>query len=820
MNPLPTAACPGPAQNPPPDRPFNAPRPAIHVPGGRVLAFLFGVLLPAAALGIELSTGMAEGIVNPIPTLGHAIAVGLVPCAHLLSLLALGRARRRPPLRLAASLNAAALAIGLVYAVLFAPITPFALVGILAFGFGLLPLSPLTSVIAALCLRSALRRAAGAQPLRARDFWPAFSAALLALAALQAPSSLTEAAVHRLAQGDSAALRRLRLLAPLGGEHRLLRGAYSLPPDALTWAAFDRRGSGSDDEEPYRLAYYRVTGRPFNSVPAPRLRGIGLRDRSDTDDTRDWTWDDSLGTQQVGRRLRALHLAESRLDARLENAPALGYVEWTLVFRNDHAFDQREARALIQLPPGAAVSRLTLWVRGEEREAAWGGPAQVVQAYRSVAVVQRRDPVLVTAQGPDRVLMQCFPIEPRGGLMKVRLGITLPLSLLERQRAHLLLPRFIEQNFSAPDSFSHQLRVEADAALDATLGALRTEASRPGRAVLHGALSPADLATGIAPLSIARPHASASTWTPALPDPARIVTQTFRRQPPSPGPVILVVSGSADLAPAATALHRALRDASVTPFTALYHAGDEVRQSSASLDPRAQARWLADRDFVGGQDDTPALLAALDDLTARGGGTLVWLHAGQPLAWHDSAALEQSLTRRSRLARIVSMPAVAAPNLLLEKVAAHAPLATFPRVAGLPDDLARLLRELHDGRLVAERTAHPASDFAPTGKRVSDHLSRLWARDEVHRLLATGDSQARDTAQRLALATQIVTPVSGAVVLETDAQYTANDLAPSDAKNSPVVPEPATYGLFMSGTLMLWAVCRRRRLRVSHPAAA
>lgn len=103
----------------------------------------------------------------------------------------------------------------------------------------------------------------------------------------------------------------------------------------------------------------------------------------------------------------------SRQDGVVYPEAALAYLEWTLEFRNDSIL-QREARAQIALPPGAVVSRLTLWIDGEEREAAFGGRSQVKTAYKET-VQQRRDPVLVTTCGPDRVLVQCFPVPPGGG---------------------------------------------------------------------------------------------------------------------------------------------------------------------------------------------------------------------------------------------------------------------------------------------------------------------------------------------------------------------------------------------------------------------
>ena len=83
-----------------------------------------------------------------------------------------------------------------------------------------------------------------------------------------------------------------------------------------------------------------------------------------------------------------------------------------------------EARLQLALPPGGVVSRATLWVNGEEREAAYGGRGEVRAAYQRVAVQQRRDPLLVTTKGADRVLAQAFPVPRNGGTIKFKIGIT------------------------------------------------------------------------------------------------------------------------------------------------------------------------------------------------------------------------------------------------------------------------------------------------------------------------------------------------------------------------------------------------------------
>src|SRR6185369_17616494 len=145
-----------------------------------------------------------------------------------------------------------------------------------------------------------------------------------------------------------------------------------------------------------RQIYFRVTGRPFNSVPPPALyTRLGRWNAMEEE----FSWDEAVGGEAVAGRVKGLSLQSSRMDAVAEPDSATVYCEWTLEFKNVSSLD-REARAQISLPPGGVVSRLTLWVNGEEREAAFSGRSHVREAYQQVAVVQRHDPVLVTTCGP------------------------------------------------------------------------------------------------------------------------------------------------------------------------------------------------------------------------------------------------------------------------------------------------------------------------------------------------------------------------------------------------------------------------------------
>jgi hypothetical protein len=65
----------------------------------------------------------------------------------------------------------------------------------------------------------------------------------------------------------------------------------------------------------------------------------------------------------------------------------------------------------------------------------------------------------------------------------------------------------------------------------------------------------------------------------------------------------------------------------------------------------------------------------------------------------------------------------------------------------------------------------------------------------------------------LPAAYQLVTPVSGAVVLETRRQYDESKLKPADPDSVPDLPEPAVWIMLLSALpcLLWWAWRRGRR---------
>ena len=149
-------------------------------------------------------------------------------------------------------------------------------------------------------------------------------------------------------------------------------------------------------------------------------------------------------------------MASSQMDGSIDNDASLGYLEWTFSLKNKNEHRALEGFTQIQLPPNAVVSRLTLWINGEEREAAFAERSRVTNAYEQVTA-KKRDPVLVTTAGRDRVNLKCFPIPQNGGEMKMRIGITFPLILEDEKNGLVRLPYFRDKNFQIPAETKHSV---------------------------------------------------------------------------------------------------------------------------------------------------------------------------------------------------------------------------------------------------------------------------------------------------------------------------------------------------------------------------
>ena len=94
----------------------------------------------------------------------------------------------------------------------------------------------------------------------------------------------------------------------------------------------------------------------------------------------------------------------------------------------------------------------------------------------------------------------------------------------------------------------------------------------------------------------------------------------------------------------------------------------------------------------------------------------------------------------------------------------------------------------------------------------NSHPYRLWLYSRIMQAWLD-DGEVDDSLIQQAVSMRLVTPVTGAVVLETEEQYARNDLDPTlGSDNVPKIPEPEFYILLGLAVLsaLIWMKWRRR----------
>ncbi|WP_411846297.1 VIT domain-containing protein [Roseibacillus persicicus] len=776
---------------------------------GALSAFtvLFGVVFPLGVFGLELLTGFCGSVFfDPLGTWWHVLLVAFVVASNwwLMS-----KCSREVEPRWRALSAGASLGISAFYALLFVPLVPISFMALLAFGMGLISLTPVLNFIAT---RRITRRQIGWGTAEWKTWWKrGLFGAIAMILILEVPSLWTRVALERsLSQKESVSQSGVSQLRLWHSEKTLLRACYE--GNRGTTMSTDISGWLMDGwqlmlpflwQEPFRdfdsgevrSVFYRVTGKQFNAVPPPEFVAKASFMGAGRGDWSEFQWDEHLGGEEVAVRISGLDLVDSRMDGHLDGNSALAYQEWTLVFRNKNR-NAQEARMQMLLPEEGVVSRVTLWVNGEPREAAFASKSEVRAAYQSVAVVQQRDPVLVTASGPGRVLVQCFPVPPNGGEIKIRIGMTAPL-----HQGKVAMPMLLERNFGiepdletavwvqAPDPFSYQ-------------GKTASHRDGPGQS-LQLRLTPDSFLKEGAFLTTAKSPAPV-VWCRdpfALQGEEQLTRQWVEEQEPALKQCIVVVDGSVSVGPFAeklTALLESLGEGVTTV----------IADDGVNLDGLAKYR------FRGGRDNGPALEWALRKAREAEESAVVWLHGPQPMSSASEESLAQLLERGWEEVPLYSVALRPGGNRLLEKLHRFRCVQTGPRLSGGLDDLQSWLTQLVKGgpRTTAEwsREAINSNPENIAGVKVWDQLARYWAAEKVR----TGSRQQTADRDSIAFAAeyQLVTAYSGAVVLETAQQFEDHGLEPVDPSTTPKVPstpEPGTWLLLLIGGTM--AATRRRR---------
>lgn len=789
------------------EKPLPEKKPVFITGFGIAIVMLFGVGLPLLTLLIELLTRMCSStLFNPMPTLGHILLIAFVPVANLAVCLRISKADTGY-IRLYSWLNGTAIGISLYYSLIFLPVTPFAFIGIAFMGLGLIPLAPLIALITAIVLRVKLRKLCIYSGKLFTGFWQGFSIAVVLLLLLSMSQIITQTGLRMaISRNPATRITGVTLLRKLGNDTIMLRACYvsnrlALEPVGLlldlTWRPVPT--------DMARSVYYRVHGQPFNAVKPPRITGFAGGTRINADD-----FDFEQGGDAVAARVRGLYLEQSRLDAVIDADAGTSYTEWTLVFMNE-SFQQREARAQIELPPGAVVSRLTLWIDGEEREAAFNARAKVKEAYKSI-VRRRRDPVLVTTCGPDRILLQCFPVPPNGGTMKTRIGITAPLVLESYNTGLLRMPGFIERNFSIPEQLKHSIWIEAKTECRPLydMPNIISGKVKDTRYAVRGSIADSSF-SDIFAVQTDRDPANRNAWAPTTRGGTTgVVQQTIEESTvTAPQRIAVVIDGSARMVTYTTAIARVLCNLPAESEITVLLAGDRVNELWR-LTKGISEEWIDGAIFTGGCDNVPALIDAWIIASAEPDSAILWLHATQPVALSGAEELLQKWQRLPEYPLLYDLQFGDGPNKITELLNGMPAVRRVARMGNGGDDLQRLIDEWNGTHTRLKFKRHETDNTnAVLGVETDLHLARLWARDTVYALGAARSSEKLDAAIDLAMNYQLVTPVSGAVVLETMEQFQRFGLEPVDPETTPdIIPEPGACMLMIG--CVCYFVMRRR----------
>ncbi len=219
--------------------------------------------------------------------------------------------------------------------------------------------------------------------------------------------------------------------------------------------------------------------------------------------------------------------------------------------------------------------------------------------------------------------------------------------------------------------------------------------------------------------------------------------------------------------------------------------------------------------FEGGADNAPALLKAWDLAAQKpGNNAIVWIHNPQRLLLTPVDELRQRWERPYG-PKLYSVQIRSGADEIERRLDGINEVLPVARSASLQGDLEILFAQL-TGRVKKLEFVRSSRKFdrqmAMAGTETSDHLARLWASDEVTRILAMRDMSLTDEAMTLAARYQLVTPVTGAVVLETADQYRASGLEPVNAGTVPTIPEPGMVALLIvAGAFLIWLMYMKYR---------
>lgn len=636
-----------------------------------VFLLLAGVILPFSAIVFELNTHLcAKSFFDPFPTPAHVLLFALIPVSNLLVWVA-SRRNLTDLLGVLTLGTGMSMGVAILYSLMFLPIVPLSVVAILWCGFGLLALSPLLAV-------PAVWKASKYAIHLSENHKTYFDGhqlehighliILCTVVAVELPSTMTRMHIGEAAHSvkPAAAIDWLR---QWGNQEVMLRACYERSGRAtdILGSLYEVKNPTSVDEA--RAIFYKVTGKPFNSVPLPAaLRATrqnqGLLSDNENEEPNvedEFDRDPDIAGEAVSGVARGLSMNESKLSGHIDGNLCIANIMWNVTFGNTSKYD-REVRSKILLPPGAVVTNAFLIVDGTEREATVMGRSLARRKYRA-AVADKKDPLLVSTCGADRVLLQLFPVAPESKI-GVRLHILAPLAVTAMDKAELALPTFEERNFQV--EIPTNISLKSQEPLVSSVNTLRVDKFGQTK-VIQGDITTPELARFGAVVVAERD--SNITHIQGSFDGALIGEDIRKINYPRPTKLFAVIDGSNGMSPHIDAVLKQLKklprdmDVKITYVRdGLLPALEVSAGDDKALDSAVSS--ISKLPCAGGQDNLLDLRTALTEAANTNSSAVLWIHSAQPLPGKLGKEWELFI-RQSAKPLLYDFAVAAGPNEIL-----------------------------------------------------------------------------------------------------------------------------------------------------------
>uniref|UniRef100_UPI00375371A0 PEP-CTERM sorting domain-containing protein n=1 Tax=Armatimonas sp. TaxID=1872638 RepID=UPI00375371A0 len=231
--------------------------------------------------------------------------------------------------------------------------------------------------------------------------------------------------------------------------------------------------------------------------------------------------------------------------------------------------------------------------------------------------------------------------------------------------------------------------------------------------------------------------------------------------------------------------------------------------------------FLNSRRFVGGVDAVPALKRLSQTENTVRPTTILWLHGPVPQEAVSPQPLLEARSLHKNTPSLVGLLVTPGQDVVMDALSTDKRIHTREGIgwAGAVQRAAQAAQSTTDARSIPLGGREPALGgiyLAPNADADSQtDWARLAATSRVLRAWYTGYDQ--DALAKAAARRRLITPLSGAVVLENKEQYERHGLDPNNGQPksgapdvvSGLAPEPGTLAFFALGSVIFAA--RRRR---------